>query len=74
MSRIAAIGEAERLRGFAFAGVQVVAVDHPEAARTAWRGLAEDVGLVILTPTAHAALEDERLDQRHERLWVVLPA
>ena len=73
MSRIVAIGEPERLRGFAFAGVQVVAADDPEAARAAWRGLAEDVGLVILTPTAHAALEDERLDAA-ERLWVVLPA
>ena len=71
MSRIVAIGGPERLRGFAFAGVQVVAADHPEAARTAWRELSEDVGLVILTPTAHAALEDETLD---ERLWVVLPA
>ena len=70
MSRIVAIGERERLRGLAFAGVGVIAADDPEAVRTAWTGLSEDVGLVILTADARAALE---LAGRGERLWAVMP-
>ena len=73
-SRIAAVGESERLRGFAFAGVHVVAAeDADEAARAAWRSLPPESGLVILTRAAHAALADE-LPGPDERLWVVMPA
>jgi vacuolar-type H+-ATPase subunit F/Vma7 len=70
MSQIVAIGGEGGLRGFAFAGVQVVSADDPEAARTAWRALSEDVGLVILTRAAYAAIPAEELDRR---LWVVTP-
>jgi vacuolar-type H+-ATPase subunit F/Vma7 len=73
MSTVAAIGEHERLRGFALAGVRVAAAQDPESARAAWRGLADDVGLVILTPMAHAALERETSVSRDDRLWVVMP-
>jgi vacuolar-type H+-ATPase subunit F/Vma7 len=73
MSTIAAIGERERVRGFALAGVHVVAAEDPELARAAWRGLPDDVGLVILTPTAHAALARETGVSRDDRLWVVMP-
>jgi vacuolar-type H+-ATPase subunit F/Vma7 len=73
MARIAAIGEHERVRGFAFAGVHVVGAEDPDAARGAWRALPADVGLVILTPAAQAALEAELLE-RNGRLWAVIPA
>jgi len=73
MTLVAAIGERERVSGFAFAGVRVEAVEHADAALGAWRGLPADVGLVILTPAAHRALATE-LSAQDRRLWVVLPA
>jgi vacuolar-type H+-ATPase subunit F/Vma7 len=72
VSRIVAIGETERLRGFAFAGVEVIAAESPAAARAAWQALAPDVALVILTPDARAALEGDQLDPLGERLWAVM--
>ena len=66
------IGERERARGFAFAGVDVIPADDPDAARAAWRMLAAEVRLVILTAAAHAAVEAE-LAEPDERLWVVVP-
>ena len=68
--RIAAIGERERVHGLVFAGVDVAAADDPAAVRAAWRGLPDDVGLVILTPAARAALG---VSEEEERLWLVLP-
>ena len=72
-SEIVAIGERERLCGFALAGVDVVAAADPADARAAWAALSADVALVILTPAVHAALEGDELAQRGQRLWVVLP-
>jgi vacuolar-type H+-ATPase subunit F/Vma7 len=72
-SRIAALGERERLRCFAFAGVHLAAAEDADAVRAAWRALPSDVGLVILTHAARAALSAE-LSQREERLWAVMPA
>lgn len=73
MSQIVAIGERERLRGFALAGVDVVVADDPAGAHAVWAALPTDVALVILTPAAHAALAADHLDPRGRRLWVVLP-
>ncbi len=73
MSQIVAIGERERLGGFALAGVEVVVPDDPPGARAAWHELPADVALVILTPAAHRALTADELDPRGLRLWVVLP-
>jgi vacuolar-type H+-ATPase subunit F/Vma7 len=70
MTRIAAIGERERVRALAFAGVQVLAADEADTARAAWRALPEDVGLVILTAAAREAVAPS---DRDERLWVVMP-
>ncbi len=70
MSRIVAIGECERLRGLALAGVGVIGAEEPEAVGAAWTALGDDVGLVILTAAAHAALE---LSERERYLWVVIP-
>jgi len=73
MSTIVAIGERERVSGFALAGVQIAPADHPEAVRAAWRALSADAGLVILTRAAHRALAAEGVDDRDGRLWVVMP-
>ena len=72
MSRVAAIGEEWRIRGFAMAGVGVVAVADEAAARAAWEALEADVGLVILTPAAAQGLRRE-LTVATRRLWVELP-
>ena len=73
MTQIVAIGERERVGGFALAGVDVVVADDPEGARAAWNAVPANVGLVILTPATHAALRADELDPRGQRLWVVLP-
>ncbi len=70
MARIAAIGERERVHGLRFAGVHVAPAEDPVAARAAWRTLPDDVGLVILTAAACAALA---LSDEDEPLWVVMP-
>jgi vacuolar-type H+-ATPase subunit F/Vma7 len=74
VTRVVAIGETERLRGFAFAGVDLIAAEDPAAARAAWQGLRPDVALVILTAGARAALGSDDLDPAGQRLWVVMPA
>ena len=66
-STICAIGEAERIRAYALAGVQLGVADDADAARAAWRGLGPDVGLVILTPAAHSALAAEGQDPHDDR-------
>ena len=72
MSAIAVIGERRaRARSRSLAS-RVIVADGPDAARTAWRSLPADVGLVILSAAAHAALAPE-LAQRDRRLWVVMP-
>jgi vacuolar-type H+-ATPase subunit F/Vma7 len=73
VTRIVAIGERERVSAFAFAGVEVAAAERPEEMLAAWEALPEDVGVVILTPAAHAALAPE-LSERDQRLRVVMPA
>ena len=73
-STIVAIGEDTLVGGLAFAGVHAVAANHPDAVRRAWRALPDDVGLVILTSMAHAALEGGGVVfDRGERLWAVMP-
>ena len=61
MGSVAVIGEASQVRGFALAGAAVLVADDPEAVRAAWRGLPDDVCVVILTEAA-AAAEAERAD------------
>lgn len=73
MSQIVAIGESERLRGFALVGVDLAVAEDAAGARAAWHALAGDVGLVILTAAAHTALGPDELDRRRQRLWVVIP-
>jgi vacuolar-type H+-ATPase subunit F/Vma7 len=72
MSRVAAIGEEQRVRGFALAGVDVMTAANETAARAAWEALDAEVGLVILTPAAAHGLRRE-LASIQRRLWVELP-
>ncbi len=70
---VAALGERERIRCYAFAGVRLAPAEDAEAVRAAWRSLPADTGLVILTPAARAALGSALLE-RDERLWAAMPA
>lgn len=69
MGRVAAIGEAVRVQGFALAGVLVLPGDGPAEAQASWASLPSDVEVVILTPGAAAALAVSRPGP----LTVVLP-
>ena len=71
MSRVVAIGPRASLAGYALAGVEAIDAADAAAAQRAWDELPADVGLVLLGPTAQAALA-ERL-AKSPRLWVVLP-
>lgn len=78
MSRVVAIGEVNRVGGFAMVGVEVCATETPADVHAAWNGLAADVGLVLLTPAAAAALgvhpDADGPEARPDRpLTVVLP-
>ena len=72
MSGIVAIGEPRRLAGFALAGVDVRAAEDAQAMQDVWDQLERDVGLLILTPEAAAALEGRR-SEREDIVWVSLP-
>lgn len=72
MSGVVAIGEARRLAGFALAGVDLRTAENVQAVREEWDGLGRDVGFVILTPEAAAALEG-RWFEREDIVWASLP-
>jgi vacuolar-type H+-ATPase subunit F/Vma7 len=60
---VAAIGDRDDLDGFRLVGVPVTTTPTAAAALAAWDALSEHVGLVILSPTAAAAL-GPRLNDR----------
>lgn len=60
MARVAAIGEAVRVQGFALAGVLTMPGDTPADACASWADLPADVDVVILTPQAADALATTR--------------
>ncbi len=70
MSRVAAIGDPARLGGYALAGADVHAASDAVEVRSAWERLPADVGLLILTPEARAAL-GSLLAARSRLLWAV---
>ena len=72
MSRIVALGDDDRLEGFALAGASVIAASTDDEIRQAWERLDPDVGLVILSVGASRVLES-RLDERSDVLTAVLP-
>jgi vacuolar-type H+-ATPase subunit F/Vma7 len=73
MTHVPAIGARRRVTGLATAGVVVLPADDPEAVRAAWSRLPADVGLVILTPDAAAALGPGPLEAE-DPLTAVMPA
>lgn len=72
MSRIAAIGPQTRIAGYAMAGVQVLVAEDAEGAHAAWDGLGGDVACLLMTSSAHAAVQ-ERLAERPDLIWAVIP-
>jgi vacuolar-type H+-ATPase subunit F/Vma7 len=72
MSRLAVLGEELHIRGFGLAGAELLPAERPEDARRAWDDLPDDVGLIVLTPMAAAALTG-RLGDRPRLLHAVLP-
>jgi vacuolar-type H+-ATPase subunit F/Vma7 len=71
MSRVAVVGEARRVEGFALAGAVVLPAAEREQVLDAWRGLPEDVAIVLVTPPAADALAAVDVGSR---LVVTLPA
>ncbi len=72
MTGIAAVGELLRVRGFGLAGASVHVAETPESVVDAWQSLDERIEVVILTPSAAAALGDA-VRARPEVLVVVMP-
>lgn len=72
MTGVVAIGEADRVAGYALAGAAVLVADDAPAALAAWLSLDPETELVILTPAVALALGDELSGQDH-RIWAVLP-
>jgi vacuolar-type H+-ATPase subunit F/Vma7 len=69
VTRIAVLGEAPRVDGWALAGAEVVPAAGEVQVRRAWDELAADVEVVIVT----AAVAEQLGDRLHDRLTVVLP-
>ncbi len=70
---VAAIGEADRVRGFRFAGVRVLEAADPAAVQDAWRGLGPETSVVLLTEAAQAALAGQ-LEEPRGMICAVIPA
>ena len=56
MAHVAVIGEDVRIEGFGLAGAVVCRARGQDQVQAAWRSLADDVAVVVLTPAAAAAL------------------
>lgn len=69
---VAALGERHLLQGYPTAGAVLLAAETPEEVRQAWAQLPPEVGVVILTPAAAAALRDAPADLSGA-LTVVIP-
>ena len=72
MGTIAVIGEAVRTRGFGLAGATVYETADPADVVRAWKQLPANVVVVILSPTAAAAL-GSRDRSESGRYVVVMP-
>ena len=72
MTTVVALGEDDRLEGFALAGATVIGATTDEELRSAWERLGADVGLVIMS--AHAAhVLEPALGDHADILTAVLP-
>jgi vacuolar-type H+-ATPase subunit F/Vma7 len=73
MSRVAVLGEAARVRGFALAGADVLVAADDDEVIARWQALDPHVGLLILTADAARTL-GTLLAERPRLLWTVMPA
>jgi vacuolar-type H+-ATPase subunit F/Vma7 len=71
VARVAVIGEALRIEGFALAGALVCPAGDPDETHQAWQSLPPDVAVVVLTQAAAACLAGQ-LAQRPGVLPVVM--
>jgi vacuolar-type H+-ATPase subunit F/Vma7 len=71
MSHVAVIGARTAVQGYGLAGAVVLVAEDPDAVRRAWTTLPADVGVVILTDPAKAALLGH-LDAAAGRLIAVM--
>jgi hypothetical protein len=69
---VVAIGVDPRLDGFALVGVRLIPARTGDEIESAWAGLGDDVGLVVLSAEAARTLEPVLAD-RDDLLTVVLP-
>jgi vacuolar-type H+-ATPase subunit F/Vma7 len=72
MSTVVALGNDDRLDGFALAGATIVRAGTDDELVAAWERLDADVGLLILTSDAATALASV-LGHRPDILTTVLP-
>jgi vacuolar-type H+-ATPase subunit F/Vma7 len=72
MSTVVALGDDDRLQGFALAGATVVTATTDSDLRAAWDALDAEVGLVIMS-TRVAEVLAPVLDERTDLLTAVLP-
>ncbi|MGF7120588.1 hypothetical protein [Rhodococcus sp. AG1013] len=72
MARVAVLGAAPAVQGYALAGALVLAAPDDAAVRAAWESIPDDVAVVVVTAAAARALAPDLL--RGERpLAVVMP-
>lgn len=72
MSTVVALGDDDRLDGFALAGATVITATTDGELRAAWDALGANVGLVVMSPRAAEVLAPV-LDERTDLLTAVLP-
>jgi len=72
MGLLVVLGEAARVGNFALGGATVIPAEDPEAVRRSWQALPDEVGVVVLTEQAAAALGD--VAERDRVLRVVMPS
>ena len=70
MGLVVVLGESVRVQDYSFAGAVPIVAETPDEVRQQWAALEGDVSLVILTPSAAAALGDTVLVRARELLTV----
>jgi vacuolar-type H+-ATPase subunit F/Vma7 len=72
MNTVAIVGERALIQGYALVGVHMLTAETAEHVRRHWANLPPGLLLVILTPTAAAALDGLRT-ARGDPMTVVMP-
>jgi len=72
MTTVAVLGEPVRTSGYGLVGAQLLIATTPDEVRRCWQELSAEVGVVLLTPAAAAALGPQVLESTAV-LTVVLP-